>query len=203
MRNVLDAKELVGILMLLGCLVLGVMVAAWLVSDEQNEIYTDIMAPDMVHIVSGNNVLSGRPTDGISGNKFTQTWESYTTEELRRTRTPVPTSIPTIVTEVDNVLLTVYVCVGAYGPYHDGFCGTMSNGETVHVGAVACGGFLDLGTTLKIVEDPDDRVYTCTDRGKGYLTYKYFWIDRWFYNFSDGKEWRDILGNNITVEVLE
>jgi hypothetical protein len=79
----------------------------------------------------------------------------------------------------------------------------MSNGEIVHDGATACGAFLDLGTRFRIVGDVEDRVYTCTDRGAGYLTYKYYWVDRWFYSLSDGQEWRNNLDHYITVEVVE
>lgn len=63
------------------------------------------------------------------------------------------------------VYVTAYYCERVPGwPLGDGglFCGTMYNGETVHVGAAACGEAWALGTVLEV---EGWGVVTCKDRG--------------------------------------
>ena len=95
---------------------------------------------------------------------------------------PSPTPVPTPVEEGIPIALSFYTCPP--------FCGTMTNGETVHEGASACGYAFELGMRFTIDGDPTGRTYTCKDRGSG----PYYWTDIFFTNSATGWAWQEIVG---------
>ena len=94
---------------------------------------------------------------------------------------------------VRDVRITFYACIG------DGFCGTMAGGKEPYEGAAACSYDLPLGTRLRIVNDPTERIYTCEDRG--YLTPT--WIDVFFWDAADGWPWQRQVGSASDIVVVE
>ncbi len=117
------------------------------------------------------------------------------------TPTPVPTPVPTptptpvpVYQENGNtvdVWLTYYTCPP--------FCETMRNGEIVYEGAVACGGYFEMGQRIRIKNDPTLRTYVCADTGLG----GWYWIDVFFENSDDGRRFISIVGSQVTVELVE
>ena len=97
------------------------------------------------------------------------------------TPTPVPVGIP--------VSITFYLCPP--------FCSTMTNGETVHLGAAACGYAFELGMRFTLAGDPTGRTYTCKDRGGG----PYHWVDIFFTNSAAGWAWQEIVGATGTIHI--
>jgi len=94
-----------------------------------------------------------------------------------------------------DVALTFYVCVGAPAGFQDGYCGRMASGTEVHRGAAACGYAWSLGTQFTIDGDPTGLVYTCKDRGLGPAE----WVDIWFYDYAEGRAWRNQFPIYVTV----
>ena len=79
-----------------------------------------------------------------------------------------------------------------------GFCGHMRNGEIVHPGAAACSQ-ANFGQRFRVVGDPLDRVYTCTDTGSAVHGEH---RDIWFENSDDGLNWIRQVGTRGRIEIL-
>ena len=107
--------------------------------------------------------------------------------------------VPATGSIVNAVPLTFYICVGAPAGYDDGYCGGMASGTGVYRGAAACGYAWPLGTQFTIEGDPTGLVYTCEDRGLGPSQ----WVDVWFYDYVEGRAWRNQLPKYVTMEVKE
>ena len=108
-----------------------------------------------------------------------------------------PEAVPEEGSIVDVVPLTFYVCDGAPVGLDDGYCGRMASGATVYRGAAACGYAWPLGTQFTIQGDSTGLVFTCEDRGLGPAQ----WVDVWFYDYAEGRAWRNQLPKYVTVEV--
>ena len=102
---------------------------------------------------------------------------------------PVPPKPPPA--EGIPVAVTFYACEG------DGYCGTMSNGETVHPGAAACGYAFDLGMRFTLAGDPTERTYTCKDRGLG----PYHWVDIFFASTNEGFAWQALVDTSGQIHI--
>jgi len=92
-----------------------------------------------------------------------------------------------------TVALTFYVCSGAPPGFQDGYCGTMASGRTVYEGAAACGLGLPLGQRFAF----GGREFVCEDRGRGPDD----WVDIFFWDYTEGRSWRDGFGETVTVAV--
>ncbi len=111
-------------------------------------------------------------------------------------------SVPTPGGTVVEATLSYYYCrqgeiargIGDGG----GFCGAMANGEVVHEGAAACARDY-LGQRFRIVGDPLDRIYTCTDLGSAVRGQH---RDIWFENSDAGRLWLDQVGDSGQIEIL-
>ena len=79
-----------------------------------------------------------------------------------------------------------------------GWCGGMANGAIVHEGAAACARD-KLGQRFRIVGDPRDTTYTCTDTGSAVHGQH---RDIWFDNSDDGYRWFAQVGRNGRIEIL-
>ncbi|MCY4639523.1 MAG: SH3 domain-containing protein [Chloroflexi bacterium] len=79
-----------------------------------------------------------------------------------------------------------------------GFCGQMANGDIVHPRAAACSRE-NLGQRFRVIGDPLDRVYTCTDLGSAVRGSH---RDIWFENSDDGRLWLDEVGDRGRIEIL-
>lgn len=87
-----------------------------------------------------------------------------------------------------DVWITFFACEG------DGYCGTMANGEVVHLGAAACGYAFKLGQRFYLA----GQTYVCADRGLG----PYWWVDIWFQTAEEGFAWLSRVGSYGTVRML-
>lgn len=102
-----------------------------------------------------------------------------------------------------TVRLTYYYCsrgsIAAAIGDGGGFCGHMANGELVHDGAAACARSL-LGERFRVLGDPLDRVYECTDVGGGVDSGH---RDIWFADSDSAYTWWRAVGPNAVIERLE
>ncbi|MEX0785215.1 MAG: hypothetical protein WD939_01120, partial [Dehalococcoidia bacterium] len=89
--------------------------------------------------------------------------------------------------------VTFYSCIG------NGFCGAMATGEQVFEGAAACSYDLPFGTRFIVNADPNQRVFTCLDRGALAAT----WVDVWFYDAADGWAWQSIVGTRSDITIVD
>lgn len=108
--------------------------------------------------------------------------------------TPFTLSTPAISpgTVVENTRTTFYSCLDG------GFCDAMANGQQVSAGAAACSFDMPYGTRFVINADPQQRTYTCLDRGALVTS----WVDIWFYAPAEGWAWQAEVGgtlNSITI----
>ncbi len=98
--------------------------------------------------------------------------------------------------------LSFYYCVnGSSGrPAGDGggFCGAMRDGSTVHPGAAACDASY-LGQTFRVLGDPTDTVYRCSDTGSAVHGLH---RDIWFNDSDEGWAWQSEVGSVATIEIL-
>jgi hypothetical protein len=78
------------------------------------------------------------------------------------------------------------------------FCGKMYGGLRVYEGAAACSFDIPLGIRFRIVGDPTGHVYRCDDRGVLPNT----WVDIFFFNQPDGRNWQSDVGRFGTIEIL-
>lgn len=97
--------------------------------------------------------------------------------------------------------VTFYVCVGAPPGYQDGYCG---DGQWPYPGVAACGSAFERGTRFTIEGDPYARTWVCDDVGA------YYWwagweyvVEPWFYDYAEGRWWRDHFGETVRVRVVE
>ncbi len=109
--------------------------------------------------------------------------ETDNVQEVAPTPTPTEEGIP--------IALSFYTCPP--------FCGTMTNGKTVHEGASACGYAFELGMRFTIDGDPTGRTYTCKDRGSG----SYYWVDIFFPDSADGYLWISQVGVRGVIKIVE
>jgi len=115
-------------------------------------------------------------------------------KQLAPGETPFTLSTPAIApgTVIENARSTFYSCLGG------GFCEIMANGQQVFAGAAACSYNMPYGTRFVINADPQQRTYTCLDRGALVTP----WVDIWFYEPADGWAWQAEVGgtvNSITI----
>jgi hypothetical protein len=87
--------------------------------------------------------------------------------------------------------LTFYSC-------EEGFCGVTASGAQVGPGVAACSYNLAFGTQFRIVGDPTGSIWTCLDRGWLSDT----WVDVWFYSNAEGYAYTGMLGQYVTIEIL-
>lgn len=112
---------------------------------------------------------------------------------------PAPAVSPVDAPALEGTLtvhLTFYVCAGA--PPGQSYCGTMASGNTAYEGAAACGYGMALGTLFRIVGDATGRTYTCEDRGAG----PSWWIDVFWYDYANGRAWRNQFGKSVEIVLL-
>ena len=111
-------------------------------------------------------------------------------------------SVPTSGGTVVEATFSYYYCEQGTIPRGIGdggnWCGAMANGEIVHAGAAACARD-SLGQRFRIVGDPLDRIYTCTDTGSAVRGQH---RDIWFQNSDDGRLWLDQVGDRGRIEIL-
>jgi hypothetical protein len=128
--------------------------------------------------------------------RTTQTPTPIAAAKPKRKRVPVQSRYDArdfvAVSRINNANVTFYDC------YEDDFCGHMYNGVTVYEGAVACSWNLDIGTKLRIVGDPTDRVYSCDDRGLLSDT----WVDVFFFDPDNGWPWQASVGRCASIEIV-
>ncbi len=92
-------------------------------------------------------------------------------------------------TVIENARTTFYSCLGG------GFCEHMANGDLVSAGAAACSYDMPYGTRFVINADPQQRAYTCLDRGALVTP----WVDIWFYAPADGWAWQAAVGGTVNA----
>ena len=143
-------------------------------------------APDWVSTL---NAVTLRPTSVIF---------------VRRSATapdPVPPPPPVLATL--KAPITYYYCSQSLGMGvgdGGGFCGTMSNGTVVHQGAASCDRAY-LGQRFRVVGDPYNLVYSCSDTGGGVSAQQ---RDIWFATSGEAMVWwRQVAPGGVgTIEVL-
>ncbi len=103
--------------------------------------------------------------------------------------TPAPVATPTPAPTTSMVVhLTFYTCP----PFCPG--DTMSNGQPLHEGDVACGYALETGQRFTF----NGAEYVCEDRGGG----PYYWVDFWKPTYEIGQAWQAKVGMTGTIELL-
>lgn len=80
-----------------------------------------------------------------------------------------------------------------------GFCGVMRDGSVVYPGAAACA-YAYLGQRFRILGDPLDRIYRCSDTGSAVDGQH---RDIWFQTSDEGWNWLWATGSTATIEVVE
>ena len=106
------------------------------------------------------------------------------------------------VATLSTVRLTYYYCtrgaIAAAIGDGGGFCGHMANGELVHEGAASCARSL-MGERFRVIGDPNDRIYKCTDIGGGVdLGHR----DIWFADSDSAYAWWRAVGPTAVIERL-
>lgn len=98
-----------------------------------------------------------------------------------------------------TVRLTYYYCtqgaIAAAIGDGGGFCGAMANGELVYEGAASCARSL-MGERFRVIGDPHDRIYECTDIGGGVgVGHR----DIWFADSDSAYAWWRAIGPTAVI----